>query len=71
MAGLLGLVTGLVQSFTGLEPITTSMLFPMASLAFTIVLVIAGITLWRKADELSRHSIETGRVEGVHVHPAG
>ena len=48
LAGLLGLATGFVQSFTGLEPMTANVMFPIASGAFTIVIVVAGVTLWRR-----------------------
>lgn len=45
--GVLGLVTGFTQAFTGIEPLTANVLFPISSLAFTVVLISTGATLWR------------------------
>jgi hypothetical protein len=49
VGGVIGLVAGFTQALTGLEPFTANILFPLASLAFTIVLITAGLTLWQKA----------------------
>jgi hypothetical protein len=46
--GALGLIAGFTQAFNGLEPLTTNIVFPLASLAFTIVLIVTGATLWQK-----------------------
>jgi hypothetical protein len=47
--GVLGLIAGFVQAFNGLEPLTTNILFPLASLGFTVVLIVTGATLWQKS----------------------
>ncbi len=52
-AGVLGMVTGFIQSFAGLGTATTNVMFPLASLAFTIVIVAAGFTLWRRVDAVT------------------
>lgn len=49
LAGVLGLVTGIVQSFTGIEAATANVMFPLASLGFTVVIIAAGVTLWRRS----------------------
>jgi hypothetical protein len=49
VGGVIGLIAGFTQALTGLEPLTANVLFPLASLAFTIVLITAGLTLWQKA----------------------
>lgn len=48
VAGVLGLVTGFVQAFDGLSTFTTFVLFPIASILFTLWLLYMGVLLWRK-----------------------
>lgn len=48
VAGLIGLATGFVQSFTGLEATTANVMFPISSVLFTVVILVAGVTLWRR-----------------------
>ncbi len=46
--GALGLVTGAVQMFVGLKPVTVFVLFPAASTALIAWLVLVGIVFWRR-----------------------
>lgn len=46
--GALGLITGFTQALTGIEPLTANVMFPLASLAFTVVIIATGATLWQK-----------------------
>lgn len=48
LAGVLGLVTGFVQAFDGLSTFTTLVLFPIASVLFTLWILYVGVLLWRK-----------------------
>ena len=50
LAGALGVVTGLVQAFSGLTTTTAGIMFPIASIAFTVVILAAGINLWRRTE---------------------
>jgi hypothetical protein len=49
MAGVLGLLTGSIQYLNGIAPLTANILFPIASLIFTVWIFIAGYRLWKPA----------------------
>lgn len=50
LAGLLGLFTGFLQAVNSIEHLTANILFPISSVAFTVVIIAAGLTLWRRAE---------------------
>ncbi len=49
--GALGLLAGLLQSFNGISTFATNIVFPLASVLFTVVLILVGVRLWRIAEE--------------------
>lgn len=46
-AGVLGLITASIQYFGGIQNLTANILFPIASLAFTVWSFVMGWRLWR------------------------
>ena len=52
-SGILGLITGSIQYMNGISSLTANVLFPIASLAFTVFGLIAGWTLWRRTEEVA------------------
>jgi hypothetical protein len=48
VAGALGFVTAIIQAFNGLSTFTTLIMFPVASVIFTLWLLYMGVLLWRK-----------------------
>jgi hypothetical protein len=47
--GVLGLIAGFTQALTGIGPLTANGLFPLSTLAFTVVLITTGATLWQRS----------------------
>lgn len=50
IGGALGLLSGLLQSFNGISTFATNIVFPVASVLFTVVLILVGVRLWRIAE---------------------
>lgn len=49
LAGLIGAVTGTIIFYNGFTDLTVEVLFPIASILFTVWIGVMGILLWRKA----------------------
>lgn len=62
VAGALGLFTGFLQAATSIEPLTANILFPIASVGFTVVVIAAGLTLWRRVEAPETVTAPSGRV---------
>jgi hypothetical protein len=50
-SGALGLITGSIQYLNGISDLTATLLFPIASLAFTVFALLMGWTLWKRTEE--------------------
>src|SRR5919106_501567 len=49
-AGGLGFVTAMIQFLAGPSNLTAAVLFPIASLSFTLVAFVLGVQLWRRSE---------------------
>jgi hypothetical protein len=49
-SGVLGFVTAMIQFLAGPSALTAAVLFPIASLAFTLVGFVLGLQMWRRSE---------------------
>jgi hypothetical protein len=51
--GLLSLVSGVIQVFAGIAPLTAYVLFPIGSVVVTLWIIYLGVLMWRKSAALA------------------